>query len=121
MPRKKHANVDPALLAVFRDMVAAVPGAEVKGDTTPYVSMNGNMYGAISKSGQIGMRLGKDQRAAFLDAHDTTLFESIPGFVQKEYVTVPPHLLADRDTLRALFRDAHAYALTLKPKATKRS
>lgn len=120
MAKPKHANVDPDLLATFRRMVASVDGAEVKGDTTPYVSMNGNMYGSISKRGEIGLRLPKAERDAFLKAHDTTLFESIPGYFQREYVTVPPHLHGDAPFMAALFAQSHAYAQTLKPKATKR-
>ena len=120
MPKQKHANVDPHLLMVFQRMASSVDGVEVKGDANPYVSMNGNMYASISKTGEIGVRLPKDARAQFIKAHNTTLYESIPGFFQREYVTVPSRLHADKTFMAQLFAQSHAYARTLKPKPTKR-
>jgi hypothetical protein len=108
------------VLEVYRQMVAAVPEAEVKGDTMPYTSLNGNMYSSVSKANQIGVRLRAEEREAFLREHGTTLYESIPGYIQKEDVAVPESMFGDPDALAALFRASHAYAASLKPKATKR-
>ena len=66
MPKQKHVSVPPDLLEAFRTMVQAVPGVDVKGDANPYVAMNGNMYASISKAGEIGVRLPKAEREAFL-------------------------------------------------------
>jgi len=120
MPKPKHVDVDPVVLDVYRRMVESVPGAEVKGDTIPYTSINGNMYSSISKANRIGVRLPKDARDAFLEQHGTTLFEALPGFFQKEYVAVPEAIYQDADTLASLFRASHDYASSLKPKKTTR-
>jgi hypothetical protein len=38
-------------------MVASQPGAVQKGDTIPYTSVNGNMYGFLAKGDFVGLRL----------------------------------------------------------------
>jgi hypothetical protein len=119
MPKDKHANVDPAVLDAYRRMLAGVPEAELKGAECPYTSLNGNMYSNISRANVIGLRLGPADRAAFLAKFNGTLFESIPGFIQKEYVAVPAALLDDTPTLQDYFQRSHAYAGTLRPKATQ--
>lgn len=120
MAKKKHQNVDPEVLAAFQQMAGAVAGVVIKGDTSPYVSINGNMYGSISKAGVIGMRLPKAAREAFMETHGSGLHEPFPGFHQKEYVAVPAELHRDTVAMRALFAESHAYAAGLKPKATTR-
>lgn len=120
MTKAKHQDVDVRVLEVYRAMVASVPGAEVKGDTMPYTSLNGNMYSSVSKQNQIGVRLPAGAREAFLAEHNATLYESIPGYVQKEYVAVPASLYGDAKALAALFQASHEYAASLKPKAAKR-
>ena len=115
----KGAVVDLAVLAAYDAMLAGVPGVERKGDTTPYTSLNGNMYSSISKANVIGIRLGAADLAAFMAA-GATPFESLPGFIQKEYAAVPAALLADLPALQEWFRKSHAYATTLKPKKTTR-
>ncbi len=118
--KKKAFPTDPAVLAVYQTMVDAVPGVPLKGATTPYTAINGNMYSSVSKADVIGLRLSKDDRDTFLARYDTTLFEGVPGHFMKEYVAVPPALHGDTRTLRRWFRKSHAYASSLKPKKTTR-
>jgi hypothetical protein len=117
---KSRNTTDPAVLAAYDAMIASVPGVVRKGDAIPYTSINGNMYSSISKADKIGIRLAKADLEAFLTTHKTTLFEALPGFLQKEYASVPPALLADVPTLQAWFRKSHAYASGLRPKKTTR-
>ncbi|HUV32705.1 MAG TPA: hypothetical protein VMW31_03960 [Devosiaceae bacterium] len=105
---------------MFDAMIAGVPGVVRKGDQNPYVSINGNMYAAMSKANRIGLRLSKGDLAAFLDAYGGGLLEALPGFFQKEYAAVPPALYADTKALQAWFKKSHAHAAGLKPKKTRR-
>lgn len=117
---KAKSNIDPAVLAAFDTMIECVPGVVRKGATMPYLSMNGNMYASISKANVIGIRLSKHDLEEFLACFDATLFESLPGFFQKEYIAVPASMLSEMELLHDWFRKCHANALSLKPKKTKR-
>jgi hypothetical protein len=110
-------KTDPAVLAVFDFMIAGVKGVERKGATMPYVSINGNMYGMISRADVIGIRLSDEDLQAFFLIGGAP-FEGVPGFVSKEYGAVPRTMFADVKTLQMWFRLSHAYASKLKPKPT---
>jgi hypothetical protein len=116
---KADNSSDPKVLAAFDAMIGAVPGVERKGAAMPYVSINGNMYAMISKAGAIGIRLSKDDLAAFMTAGGQP-FEGTPGYINKEYGGVPAAMLGDSKTLRAWFKKSHAFAGGLKPKTTTR-
>lgn len=111
---------DPAVLAAFDRMIAGVPGVERKGASLPYVSINGNMYAAISKDDVIGLRLSEADLSEFLNAHGTQLFEGVPGHFLKEYAAIPATILWNTEFLQRWFRRSHAYASKLKPKKTTR-
>jgi TfoX/Sxy family transcriptional regulator of competence genes len=111
---------DPAVVAAFDRMIAGVPGVTRKGDTLPYVSINGNMYASISKANIIGLRLSEADLAEFLNAHGTQLFEGVPGHFLREYAAIPASMLDDTEFLQRWFRRSHADASALKPKKTTR-
>jgi len=100
-------------------LVAAVPEVERKGATMPYTSVKGNMFSYLDASGSMAMRLSAPDRAAFMERFATKLHEAY-GVVQKEYVTVPDAVLDDTELLLPYFRSSYAYALTLKPKPSRR-
>jgi hypothetical protein len=106
-------------VARYAELVATVPEAQLKGAKMPYTSMNGNMYSYLGDNG-VALRLPVGAREEFLGTYGTTLYHA-HGIVQKEYVTVPAHVLAAIDELAPHFRTSFDYAKTLKPKATKRS
>ena len=116
---KREVTVDPKVLAAFDAMIADVPGVERKGAAMPYLSVNGNMYAMISKANVIGLRLSKDDLAAFR-AVGGEPYEGTSGFINKEYGGVPATMLSDAKTLKRWFKASHAYAQTLKPKKTSR-
>ena len=91
--------------------------AEIKGANMLYTSMNGNMYSLVSKEGQIGLRLPKEDREAFVEKYNTTLLHTY-GAVMREYVTIPDNMLTKTKTLQKYFDICHEYAKTLKPKPT---
>ena len=103
----------------YARLVATIGEAELKGAKTPYTSMNGNMYSHLSENG-VALRLPAEAREEFLVRYRTTLYHA-HGAVQKEYVTVPADLLPKTDELAPHFRAAFDYAVTLKPKPTKRT
>ena len=81
--------------------------------------MNGNMYSYLGENG-VALRRPADVREEFLVKYQTTFYHSY-GVVQKEYVTVPPALLAKTRELTPYFRACFDCAETLWPKPTKRS
>ena len=105
--------------ARYAELVATVHEAQLRGAKMPYTSMNGNMYSYLGENG-VGLRLPADVREAFVVKYQTTLYHT-HGIVQKEYVTVPPGLLAKTEELAPYFQASFDYATTLRPKATKRA
>lgn len=120
MAKKKFEDVDPDVLAAYLKMIEGVDGVEAKGAAAPYTSLNGNMYSSISKFNEIGLRLEKGQREEFLEKYDTRLYHSIPGYVQREYVTIPESMLGNTRTLRSWFRKSYEYVSSLPAKPTKK-
>jgi hypothetical protein len=104
-------------LEYFTKLVTNHPEATLKGDTVPYTSLNGNMYSYLSKDGFLALRLGKEDREAFLEKYKTTLVFAY-GIIQKEYVTVPDSLLQNVDEMKSCFDLSYQYVSSLKPKPT---
>ena len=100
-------------------LLATVPGAERKGDRMPYTSLNGNMYSLLDETGTLALRLSPTDRMAFIERFASSLHQA-HGRVMKEYVSVPAPMLAEVERLAPWFAASHAYAATLKPKATVR-
>ena len=104
---------------LYEAVIAAHPDIERKGATIPYTSVNGHMFSCFNKVGELGLRLSKEDRGAFLSKHKTTLFESY-GVVMKEYVTVPARLLKNTQKLLPYLDSSLSYVSSLKPKPTTR-
>jgi len=102
---------------LYDKLIASNPDIERKGKTMPYTSHNGHMFSYLSKTGSMGLRLPKEDREAFLEKHNTTLFEQY-GAVMKEYVTVPDDLLENTEELQEYLDISYEYIRTLKPKPT---
>ena len=100
---------------LYDRLIRELPDVERKGRTIPYTSVNGHMFTMVSKEGDIGIRLPREEREKFLDKYKTELIVSY-GAVMKEYVKVPETLLLDLDTLKKYVEISHAYASSLKPK-----
>ncbi|WP_426669908.1 hypothetical protein ACPPVU_01440 [Mucilaginibacter sp. McL0603] len=101
-------------LKYYRKLVDNHPEAVLK---VPYTSLNGNMYSYLSKGGFLALRLGKDDREAFLEKYKTSLVYAY-GIIQKEYVTVPDSLLQNIDEMKYFFDLSYQYASSLKLKPT---
>jgi hypothetical protein len=116
---KAKVEIPEEKLALYDKLIASNPEIERKGVTNPYTSANGHMLTHLSKTGTMGLRLPKDEREAFLEKYNTTLYESY-GAIMKEYVTVPDSLLENTEELRPYLDLSYAYVKSLKPKSTKK-
>src|SRR5690348_11634381 len=104
---------------LYEALIASHPEIERKGKSSPYTSVNGNMFTILSADGTLGMRLAGPDRDAFIAAYRTGLYEA-HGAVMKEYVAVPASLLARTAELAPYLVKSYDYAKSLKPKPTSR-
>jgi len=116
---KQQSAAPRERVEAYDRLVAALPEVERKGATMPYTSVNGNMFSYLDASGTMALRLSGPDRAEFIERYSSTLHHAY-GIVQKEYVSVPADALLDTNGLLPWFKASVAYALTLKPKPTKR-
>lgn len=115
---KSKDEIPQDKLELYEGLIATHPDMEIKGGKKMrYTSYNGNMYTLLSKEGNVGIRLGKAEREAFMEKYDTQLSVQY-GAVLKEYVHVPDDLLPDIEALKPYLEMSHTYVQTLKPKAT---
>jgi len=106
-------------IALYEALIATHPEVDRKGKSSPYTSINGNMFTILSADGVLGMRLGVADREAFMETFGTGLHEA-HGTVMKEYVAVPAELLAETGKLALYLAKSYDYAKGLKPKPTTR-
>lgn len=116
--KKKEIPLSKARIA-YAKMVASIPEIELKGAKMQYTSLNGHMFSFVSAEDNIGIRLPKEEREAFLEKYDTELFHT-HGTILKEYVTVPENMLTKTATLKKFFAISYEFVQTLKPKPTKK-
>lgn len=102
-------------LDLYEDLVSTVPDLERKGAANPYTSRNGWMQSFIDKEGAVSIRLGDEDRLAFLETFDTELSVQY-GSVMKEFVVVPDELLDGLDEIREWFVRSYEWVGTLEPK-----
>lgn len=115
------STIPAAKLALYEKLIATDPGIERKGATIPYTSTNGKMFTYLSPTGELRLRLPEDERSAFLKKYRTKLAVSY-GVVQKDFVAVPPRLLARTAELKGYLGISRAYAERLGGKTgTKRA
>jgi TfoX/Sxy family transcriptional regulator of competence genes len=106
-------------LTLYDALIATYPGIERRGKSSPYTSVNGNMFSILSTDGTLGLRLADADRDAFTAAYGTGLYQA-HGTVMKEYAAIPPELLARTAELAPWLAKSHGYAKSLKPKPTTR-
>ena len=108
-------SINPHHLQVYKSIISLFPEVALKGASVPYTSLNGHMFSYFEKDGSFGLRLPKEELAAFLEQYNTTLFRSY-GVVKKEFATVPPSMFDETELLCHYFQKSLAYAKTLKAK-----
>jgi hypothetical protein len=100
----------------YRELVTDATGEKVKGKANPYTSMNGNMFSFLDKAGPLCLRLSDKDRAVFVETGHAVRY----GAVMKEYVPVPPKVLAAPVVLKGWFAKCLAYAQNLPAKPTSK-
>lgn len=116
---KPPAAIPADKLALYEMLVATNPRVERKGAAMPYTSANGRMFSFLTPAGKLALRLGGDEREAFLQRFQTKLCEQ-HGTILKEYVEVPDALLKKTAELKKFFDQSYAYVSALPPKPTKK-
>ncbi len=75
-------------LVIYENLVEENPNFQKKGKTTAYTSSNGYMFSFVNKSGEIGLRLSKEDTKLFREKYEIKPFIS-HGAKMREYVTIP--------------------------------
>ena len=83
----------------------------------PAYFTGGNLFAGVWQETMM-LRLSEEGRAEIAAAGGRP-FEPMPGRAMKEYVALPPDMMADRDVAAAWVRKAAAYAASLPPKEKK--
>ena len=83
----------------------------------PAYFTGGNLFAGVWQE-TLMLRLSEDDRAEVTAAGGGP-FEPMPGRPMKEYVALPPAMVADPDAAAAWVRKAAAYAASLPPKKKK--
>jgi hypothetical protein len=113
--KKTTSSIPAARLVLYEKLIATDPSIERKGATIPYTSANGKMFSYLSPTGDLRLRLPDDEREAFMKKYRTKLAVS-HGVVMKEFVAVPPELVARTTELKPYLRISRAYAERLGTK-----
>ncbi|HEY3814026.1 MAG TPA: hypothetical protein VGL66_12445 [Caulobacteraceae bacterium] len=121
MAAESKTSVPPDKLALYHAVLKAA-GVEAKANFgAAYTAVNGNMYSMVSKHGVMGLRLPKAELEAFFAKFKTTLYRADPKWPpNKEMAAIPDALLKDTKKLAPFVKASHAYALSLRPKPTKK-
>ncbi len=108
----------PELIAAFERAVPKDPRAKQKAMFGyPAGFVNGNMFAGTYQD-KLVVRLPAAQRAELLKLKGTKVFEPMPGRPMREYVVVPPQIVARPATLASWVERAFRYVSDLPPKKT---
>jgi TfoX/Sxy family transcriptional regulator of competence genes len=126
MPDKKKAISMPRFAKApeevvnrFRDVVAGLPGAEVRSMFSyPCAFVHGQMFAGVFAD-RMMVRLSEKERGELLALPGARPFEPVAGRVMREYVELPAAVTASVAKLRPWFERGLAYAGSLPPKEKK--
>ena len=108
----------PELVETFEAVLPGPPAVMRKMFGYPAAFVNGHMFMGLHEHRFI-LRLPEDERSALLALEGAEVFEPMGGRPMREYVAVPPTLLADPAALEPWVEKARAYAGSPPPKAPK--
>ena len=115
MAPMKWRKAPQQLIDIF-EAVAPSPLAKLrKMFGYPAAFVNGNMFMGLFQEHMI-LRLPEADRVELLKIKDAMIFEPMPGRPMREYVVVPPVLVASHKELGPWVKKALQYGETLKPK-----
>jgi TfoX/Sxy family transcriptional regulator of competence genes len=104
----------------FDAAVATLPGVQRRTMFGyPAIFVRGNMVAGLVRDRMI-LRLGDEDRTAFLALRGATPFVAMRGRVMKRWAVVPPTMLKSRPTLRRWLARSLAHARSLRPKVRRK-
>ena len=109
----------PELINHFASMMPDAPAVQRKMFGYPAAFINGNMFMGLFQDDMI-LRLSENHREKFLKVDGAKIFEPMPGRPMREYVAVPPRVMADKRALASWVSRAFKYGSSLKPKSPTR-
>ena len=115
--KKSMSTIPVAKLALYEKLIATDPSIERKGATIPYTSANGKMFTYLSPTGDLRLRLPPDEREAFMKKYKAKVVVQ-HGVVMKDFVAVPPGLLARTGDLKKYLAISRGFATQLGTKQT---
>ena len=114
----KFEKSPPELVAKFEKLAPGPPVVKRPMFGYPACFVNGNLFMSLFADRMV-LRLPDADRAAMLKLKGAGQFEPMPGRPMKEYVMVPPSLVASPKKLEPWIAKSLAYGASLKPKAKK--
>jgi len=108
----------PELVAKFSKFAPGPPVQQRQMFGYPACFMNGNLFMSLFAD-RLVLRLPDADREALLELKGAEQFEPMPGRPMKEYVMVPPSMVASPKKLEPWIAKSLAYGASLKPKAKK--
>jgi TfoX/Sxy family transcriptional regulator of competence genes len=119
MPKMKWRKAPESLIRRFDEVLPDNPAVERRSMFGyPCAFINGNMFCGLYQESFI-VRLADDERAKFLTRPGAAVFEPMPGRPMKQYVVVPPSVLADDTAIRGSLQDSVDYVSSLPKKEKK--
>ena len=115
---KAWKKTSPELVATFDRAVPGSPSVTRRpmfGYASAFV--NGNMFAGTFRD-SIVVRLAERDRAALLKLKGAAPFEPMAGRPMKEYVVIPPSIVANSKELGVWIERGHRYGLTLPAKSS---
>jgi TfoX/Sxy family transcriptional regulator of competence genes len=104
------------LVDLFASVVPGPPAVQRKMFGYPAAFINGNMFMGLFQDDMI-LRLPESLREEFLKKDGAKIFEPMPGRPMREYVAVPPRVMANKKELASWVSSALEYGESLKPKS----
>jgi len=112
-------KIESEAIELFEKRLKEHSTIERKGANNPYTSVNGHMFTHVNKAGEVGLRLSKEDRDAFVEKYGSGPMQSY-GAVMREYVVVPVSVLKSKKSFLGYLEKSYAYVNSLKPKPTKK-
>ncbi|MCH9659800.1 MAG: hypothetical protein K0U54_02695 [Bacteroidetes bacterium] len=107
-------------LKIYDEIIATIPEIDRLGKSMPYTGTNTYMYSLVNKSGEVGVRLSKEDQASFTQRFpDHGVYKS-HGAVMKDYVHLPEKLLSQHEEIADYLRKGLAHANSLPPQKRKK-
>ena len=114
----KLAKSPPELIATFDAVMPGAPAERRLMFGYPAGFVNGNMFAGLFGD-RMHVRLPEHQRNELIKLGGKT-FEPMPGRPMREYVEVPPSIVANRAALSRWITDALNYAASLPAKKSSK-